>query len=249
LCVDKDNTIRIYRHANQRVALELPAPAGTTLASAYLSDDGKLIAITYTNGDLLVKAVEDGKTIAQHVIRAKLSGDVLRAAAQSPLLTEEDRATIRRGVKELEVKIGANRITLSPDGKWLALGMPNRTVQIIDLATGKVWNTKGANRAAINDLVFSPNGELIAAIEQSDYRALNIYEAGTGERLASISLGAHVSPRLVALPSGLGFATIEDGGRMAVHPIFQNAADLIAYLAREYPEPLTPNQRRTYFLE
>ena len=34
-----------------------------------------------------------------------------------------------------------------------------------------------------------------------------------------------------------------------VHPVFQDVQDLIAYLAREFPEPLTPRQRRAYFIE
>jgi hypothetical protein len=31
--------------------------------------------------------------------------------------------------------------------------------------------------------------------------------------------------------------------------VFENPQDLIAYLAREFPEPLTPQQRRAFFIE
>ena len=96
---------------------------------------------------------------------------------------------------------------------------------------------------------FSPNGELLAVIEAAEYRALSVYEVATGERLLSVSLGIQVSPRLRRLNNGQGFATLDQSGRILVHPVFENAQDLIAHLAREYPEPLTPAQRRAYFIE
>ena len=43
--------------------------------------------------------------------------------------------------------------------------------------------------------------------------------------------------------------TVDMAGLILVHPVFQDVQDLIAYLAREFPEPLTASQRRTYFIE
>jgi hypothetical protein len=211
--------------------------------------DGALTAASYNNGELEVRSLPDGKTVAKQTVKLKLAGDILKAAAQSPLISDEDRARIRRGATEVEVALGANRISLSDDGKHVALALRNLTVQIIELATGNVRLTKGTQRGAVIDFDFSPNGALLATIEAAEYRAMNVYEVATGERLLSVSLVGQESPRLRRLSNGRGFATIDQVGRIMVHPVFQDVQDLIAYLAHEFPEPLTPSQRRTYFIE
>ena len=249
LCVDDAGTMRLYRPADGRLLLDWPPPAGAKLSAADISPDGSLIAASYSNGELEVRSLADGNTLAKQTVNIKLTGETLKAAAQSPLLSDENRSRIRRGATELEVALGANRISLSAGGTHVALAMPDRTIQIIELATGKVQLAKGGQRGLAADLDFSPNGALLAAIEAAEYRAMNVYEVATGERLVSVSLSSQASPRLRRLNNGHGFATIDQTGRIMVHPVFQDVQDLIAYLAREFPEPLTPRQRRAYFIE
>ena len=249
VCIDDSGRVRVYRAADDRLLLEWPPPAGAKLTAAYIAWDGALTAASYSNGELEVRSLPDGKTVAKQTVKMKLAGDILKAAAQSPLISDEDRARIRRGATEVEVALGANRISLSDDGKHVALALRNLTVQIIELATGNVRLTKGTQRGAVIDFDFSPNGALLATIEAAEYRAMNVYEVATGERLLSVSLVGQESPRLRRLSNGRGFATIDQVGRIMVHPVFQDVQDLIAYLAHEFPEPLTPSQRRTYFIE
>ena len=249
LCVDDSATIRIYRPADGRMVLDWPAPEGHKLTAGYVTRDGGFAAASYANGELVVRALEDGRIHARQVVRTRLRGEALRAAEQSPLLSDDERAQIRRGATEVEVKFGASRIALSADGRHAALAMPDRSVQIVDLFTGNMRPTRTNQRGSAAALEFSPNGALLAVIESSEYQALQVYETASGERLASASLGSQVSPRLRALPDGRGFATIDQSGRILVHPVFESTGDLIAYLAREFPEPLTPAQRRAYFIE
>jgi hypothetical protein len=241
--------MRLYRPADRRLLVDWPTPAGAKLSAADISPDGTLIAASYSNGELEVRSLVNGNTLAKQTVNIKLTGETLKAAAQSQLLSDENRASIRRGATELEVALGANRIRLPAGGTHIALAMPDRTIQIIELATGKVQLAKGGQRGLAADLDFSPNGALLAAIEAADYRAMNVYEVATGERLVSVSLGSEAAPRLRRLNNGQGFATIDQTGRILVHPVFQDVQDLIAYLAREFPEPLTPRQRRAYFIE
>jgi hypothetical protein len=98
-------------------------------------------------------------------------------------------------------------------------------------------------------MAFSPNGKLLAAVERGDYQALYIYDSTTGERLAGDSLASQVAPKLARLEDGHGFATIDKTGRIIVHPMFQEVEDLIAYLKEQFPDGLTPRQRRAFFLE
>ena len=249
LCVDDTGRIKVYRPAEDRLVIDWPAPGGAKLSAAYISQDGARIAASYTTGELVVRSLPDGNIVANQIVTVRLSGEALKAAAQSPLLSDDDRAKIRQGAKEIEVRLGANRICLSADGQHIALAMPDRTVQIIDTATGAVRRTKGAQRGVGSDLAFSPNGELLAVVETGEYTALGVYEVSSGDRLISVLLRNQVSPRVHRLVNGEGFATIDRTGTIQVHPIFERTSDLIAYLAREFPDPLTPEQRRMYFIE
>jgi hypothetical protein len=67
--------------------------------------------------------------------------------------------------------------------------------------------------------------------------------------LIDISLGGQTAPQLARLGTGGGFVTVDRGGLVLVHPVFEQESDLIAYLANKFPEALTPAQRRAYFIE
>ena len=57
------------------------------------------------------------------------------------------------------------------------------------------------------------------------------------------------SPNLVRLESGHGFATVDKSGRIIVRSTFTIVDDLVAYLKQNFPERLTPEQRRAFFIE
>jgi WD40 repeat protein len=229
--------------------LEWPAPASATLSAGLISEDGLIIAAGYSNGEVAVRSLMDGKTLAHLTINAHLSGDTLKEVEQSGLLSEENRAKVRQGAKTLEVGLGPMTMSVSPDAQWLALAMVDRSIKLINLVSGEVRDTLGNHRGRGQDLAFSPNSALLAVVEAGEYRALNVYQVATGERLINLSLNSQASPQLRPLSDGKGFATIDKGGRIFVHPVFQDWQDLVSYLAREFPERLTPNQRRAFFID
>jgi hypothetical protein len=127
--------------------------------------------------------------------------------------------------------------------------MPDRTIKVFDLAGAESRDMETGRAFVADAIAFSPNGSLLAAVEHGNYQALNVYDVATGARIASISLVYAGIPKLAPLANGRGFATVEQTGRIAVYPLFENPHDLIAYLAREFPERLTPAQRRAYFID
>ena len=179
----------------------------------------------------------------------RLAGDVLKAAAQSPLLSDQDREKIRRGASELQIPAGANSLVISPDKTSLAVAMPDRTLRIVNLSTGESRALTRPQPLLAVEMDFSPNSKLLAAVERGDFQALYVYDVATGERIAGDSLGSQVSPKLARLENGRGFATVDRTGRIIVHPMFQNVDDLVAYLKEHFPDQLTPAQRRAFFLE
>jgi len=250
LCLTKDGAVRVLRVTDSHIVFEKSQPSDAKITAAYLSLHGDLIALCDSKGRLTIQSIADGATVAQYLLTIRLQGSDLKAASDSRLLSVADRAKIRAGATELEVPLGANQLHISPDGTSIAVAMPDRTVRIINFRSGKKSVQLASQRAIAKDLDFSPHGRFLAVIEQGQYTALNVYEAATGMRIASIGLNSQpASPQLVSRDDGHGFITIDKGGRILVHPVFENDQDLIGYLAREFPENLTPAQRRAFFIE
>jgi hypothetical protein len=197
----------------------------------------------------VVRSLSDGKVLARQTLRIRLSGDALKEASQAGLLSDADRAKLRAGLQTLDVALGPLTMAVSRNAKWLALAAADRSIRLIDLASGAASDPIQLNRRRPQQLAFSPNGAFVAAIETGEYRALNVYRVPTGEQMMSVSLGTQSAPRLHALQNGKGFATIDGGGRISVHPFFQDWRELIAYLGREFPDALTPRQRRMFFID
>ena len=95
----------------------------------------------------------------------ELSGEALKNADRNGMLSEEDRAKVRQGAKVLEVRLGPNSMAVSPDSKWLAVAMPDRSVKLIDLRSGEMRDTRGGHRGIGQEIEFSPNGKLVAVVE------------------------------------------------------------------------------------
>jgi len=248
ICLAKDGAIRVLRASDSRVVFEQAQPPDAKITAAYLSQHGDMIAVSDSKGRLTIRSVPDGATIGEHQLSIRLKGADLKDASESPLLSDADRAKIRSGATELEVPFGANLLHFSPDGTFIAVGMPDRTVRIVNVRSGdshqlSTW------RALAKDLDFSPHGKLLAVIEQGQYQVLNVYDAWSGTRVASVGLNSQTSPKIVRLDNGHGFVTIDKSGRILVHPVFEDDQELISYLAHEFPEGLTPAQRRTYFID
>lgn len=74
-------------------------------------------------------------------------------------------------------KSSARALTLSPDGKALAVGLDDGTVVFLDPANGKELR-KGKVSDAVNSLAFSPDGKTLAVGCQSS--DLFLLDAATG---------------------------------------------------------------------
>src|SRR5581483_4275276 len=98
----------------------------------------------------------------QFKLSMKLAGAVLKAAVNSPLLSDEDRAQIRAGATEREIPVGANNLALSEDGTRLAAALPDRTIRLIDVGTGASRTLKGWSPRLAEAMTFSPHGTLLA---------------------------------------------------------------------------------------
>jgi WD40 repeat protein len=240
--------MRILRNADDTLVADWPAPA-EGMGAAYVGNDGTRMAIGDRGGHITVRAVPDGNVLEKVTLTASLSGQFLAAAVMNGKLSEQDMASIRAGAIKVDVAAAARSIALAKDNVHLAAALPNGLIKLIDLKTGAVRDISPYGRGAVvEQLQFSPHGRLLAAVEKSDFSVLDVYDVDNGARIAAISLGNQPGAKLFALANGHGFVTVDTGGRIVVHPVFENPEDFVAYLAKEFPDQLTPAQKRYYFI-
>jgi WD40 repeat protein len=250
LCINPNDTARVLRVSDAKVVLEEPSPSPAKLGAVFISEDGEIIAVSNSLGDMIVKSTADGRLITRQKLSMTLRNDLLLRAAQTPLLSDDDRARIRSGAKEITVEIGPNLMAISPDRMLIAVSMPDSAIKIIDLQTGKIRDF-AQPRASIQEMRFSQNGKLLSVtqVNLNGGSALIAYDVASANPIASLSLGGQSEARQFTLSNGQGFFTIDKSGLIVVHPIFENPQGLLAYLASEFPDRLTPEQRRAYFIE
>jgi WD40 repeat protein len=250
VCISPDDTVRVLRVSDAKVVLEEPLSPPAKLGAVFISEHGEIVAISNSLGDMVVKSTADGRLITRQKLSMTLRDDLLLRAAQTPLLSDDDRTKIRSGAKKMTVEISPKLMAIAPDRKLIAVSMPDSAIKIIDLQTGKIRDF-AQPRASIQEMRFSQNGKLLSVtqVNLNGGSALMAYDVASGDPIASLSLGGQAETRQFTLPNGQGFFTIDKSGLIVVHPIFENPQDLIAYLARKFPERLTPEQHRAYFIE
>lgn len=219
ICLSADGHMHVWRDADATLAADWPAPP-EGIAAAFMTDDGARMAIGDKAGHIIVRAVSDGSVLTNLTL----------ARAGQPA-------------------VAAHSVVLTQDDVHLAVAMPKGPIKLFNLKTGAERDIRLYGRnAVVGQLLFSPHGQLLAAIEVSDFRVLGVYDVDNGERLAAISLSNQANPKLYALADGRGFVTVDTGGSIVVHPVFENNEDFVAYLAKEFPDQLTPAQKRFYFI-
>src|SRR5262249_9763198 len=57
----------------------------------------------------------------------------------------------------------ATRIAVSPDGRWIAAGLVDRTIRLWSLQTGEVVNVLRGHTDLVLDVAFSPDGSQLAS--------------------------------------------------------------------------------------
>lgn len=117
----------------------------------------------------VVKSKEGIRAIAVHpvsgdLIAALLNGKIVRwkadATAQPYEVLFEEKA--RNEKRSRGTRNTGNLVRFSPDGRWLAAGFENGSVQLYDYTKSEVSYQLSGHSAWITDIQFSPNGQFVA---------------------------------------------------------------------------------------
>jgi WD40 repeat protein len=189
----------------------LPAVQGAgQFSSAYmhmaLSPNAKMVACLVPGRDLHLVDLETGKALPgprnMHFDPGPVfspDGKVVYGAEGGLLLGLE----LATGKEALRAKLPLilRCLACSPDGKLLAVGGRDRTVRVVEAATGKELHSLRGHRGVVFAVAFSPDGNLLASAGGDD--ALILWDMTTGKELR----------RCLAQQQGLTTVTFTRDGR------------------------------------
>lgn len=181
----EQNIVRIWREDGTHVR-DL-AGATSLVVDVSWSPDGKQVIAGSNDGTARVWTVADG--VERHVFRVGQTGQV-RGVSWSPsgdmvAVGQGDRLVRwnpTTGVKlgETTVPGSAYSVSISPDGRWTAVGGDAKKVTILDSGVGTVVRELTDAPANVYEIAWSPNGERLAASGSGG--SIHLWSTGDGSK-------------------------------------------------------------------
>lgn len=172
------------------------------VTSVAFSPDGKKLASASTDDTIKLWNVATGKELATlkghtHVVRSVAfspDGKTLASGSTDKTIKLWDVATGNELATLRGAPGGVYSVAFSPDGKRLASGgydggdiyssRDDRTVKLWDVAAGTELATLNGHKAAVNSVVFSPDGKMLASA--SNDKTIKLWDVATGKELATL---------------------------------------------------------------
>ena len=128
--------------------------------SVAFSPDGRLLAASSQGGGLYDPPVDGDLLVAWHL---------------------PERSVAWR----LALPLGQSQVAFSPDGKLLAVASYDKSVRLVDAATGKLVSTYTEHSTGVSSVAFSPDGTLVASGAYAEVRVWRVTDLVTTRTLAS----------------------------------------------------------------
>jgi WD40 repeat protein/tRNA A-37 threonylcarbamoyl transferase component Bud32 len=202
----EDRTVKVWDLPTGRVVHTLTAHTEEVFGLAF-SRDGNLLASGSLDGTIVLWDVDRGAEVrrfkghSHSYSRIWFSPDGRTLAAGSEVGTVK-RWDVGSGKedKALPGHAGSVRcVAFSPDGTQLASGGEDMTVRLHDLAAGT--SRKLVVPSIVNEVAFSPNGRILAAVGGAPKPGVQLWDLETGQQM---NLEGHT-----AVVRGLAFAPRE----------------------------------------
>ncbi|MGD0394068.1 MAG: TIR domain-containing protein [Acidimicrobiales bacterium] len=186
------STVRVVDPTTLRVTFTLPA---TTVDGVAFSDDGRLLVVTDTNGDIYITTLSDGHTVVSHRWSVPC-GPGGAPTGGSPVISPDDRlvavysfcgqvivgkTSSARPDERFTESGQLSDVAFNPAGTRLALGSWDSTVTVLNLASDRPLFELVGHSRGVNGVAYSPNGRYIATTSEDD--TLRVWDATTGQVL------------------------------------------------------------------
>jgi WD40 repeat protein/serine/threonine protein kinase len=124
----------------------------------------------------------------------------------------------------------------SPDGRWLALGKSDGSVDMWDVAAGMSHSSLGGTAHRVGEIAFSPDGLLLATAGDTGESAIRVWDVASGE-VKHVLQGHRASVAgVVFSPDGLTLASASHDG--AVRLWNMESGGLVQTLEAKGPPPI-----------
>jgi WD40 repeat protein len=111
---------------------------------------------------------------------------LLTVAFQSPVPGSPDRPEL---IPQTGHNASVNSVVFSPDGRWIASGSEDNTIDIWEVSTGQQLRTLTAHKRFVNTLAFSRDGHLLASGSMDG--TIKLWDVATWSEMRTLS--GHVS--------------------------------------------------------
>jgi hypothetical protein len=137
-------------------------------------------------------------------------------------------------------------VSLSPNGRLLAVSSRTRTTTLFDLATTRALHVLTGDTAPVTGVAFSPRGTWLATSSQDG--DVRIWDPGSGQLLQLLLEGASVTS-VAFTPNGQDVVSTDSAGRIHIHDacsLCGNARALLRLAATRVTRQLTLAERQAY---
>jgi WD40 repeat protein len=148
-----------------------------------------------------------GMLIAREALPLSL-GRPDRPFVQAAALALENGLNNNRELRDIPTGGRPFNISLSPDGRRIALQMADDTARVLDLASGKLLLTLRGHAGPLYYVAYSPNGKRF--VTASADRTARIWDATTGKTLRILRGHANAVTNAVFSPDGRFILTTSD---------------------------------------
>jgi WD40 repeat protein/DNA-binding SARP family transcriptional activator len=221
------------------------------------SPDGRYLAVSEFAGRLLMLDAEDGgrPTVVgsepePHQIRALTfspDGRTIATASFNQEIPDTHHVSIwdwKAGEVVRTLDVSASSLTYDGSGDRLAIGSYDGAVQIRNASTGEVERSFRAGSVTVMNVVFSPDGELLATGgEDATIRVFDL-RADPGPRLLALRGHASVVSGLDFSPEGKELASASPDEVVRVWAL--DLDELVSLAEDELTRPLTDDECRQY---
>ena len=252
VCLDDKGHLKVFSPSDNAMIADLPPPAGGFNAGLATAG-GKEIVTADVKGNVVWRSGPDRAIVRQWETKGTLRDKLLARWLARGVLSQAQAAAVRAGATSVEVPMSPERFEATKDGTRVAAVLPNGAIKLIARDNDTVIDIPARTDRLVGALKFSPQGRFLAVVDHVEGKwaraMMVVYDTATGQRMFAFNVDPEVVPKLHVLSNGRGFVTVNTIGSILVHPVYDNTADLIAYLAAKFPIPLTPPQRRFFFIE
>lgn len=149
--------------------------------------------------------------------------------------------------QDFQEERGINTAGFSPDGKMMVSTSYDHSLRIWDVEKGSLIRTITGHNSYVIFAVFSPNGKYI--VSGSDDKTIRVWDAETGDELQMMEGDNDRLECIAFTPDSRSIIVGSSNGTIRIWP-FPPLQELIDKTRKRFKyRPLTPEERRMYYLE